>query len=314
MKFTELFKGAGGMSLGIRAAGHDSHGIEWNKDAVATCVTNGLSVTHGDVRAYGPADFPDADGLAGGPPCQTFSAAGNGAGRRDLDVVLNAISHMAIGQFPKRDAFTDERTSLVLEPLRWTLEANRLGRPYRAVVLEQVPAVLPVWQAYAAVLEGLGYSVATGVLKAEQYGLPQTRRRAVLIARLDGEAQLPEPTHRAYRKGDSRYDGDPSLLPWVSMRSVLPVAAPFELVSNYGTGGDPKNRGVRTQDEPSSTISGRLPHLRSGGTDRVISYQEAGALQGFPLDWRWAGKQIRQQVGNACPVPLAAVLMGMAGS
>ncbi|MEV0196151.1 hypothetical protein [Nonomuraea sp. NPDC050691] len=42
----------------------------------------------------------------------------------------------------------DERTGLVLQPLMWALDAiDKVDRPYRAIVLEQVPAVLPVWKA-----------------------------------------------------------------------------------------------------------------------------------------------------------------------
>jgi DNA (cytosine-5)-methyltransferase 1 len=43
-----------------------------------------------------------------------------------------------------------------------------------------------------------GYHVATLKLSADQYGVPQTRKRAFLIARLDREVSLPAPTHRPY--------------------------------------------------------------------------------------------------------------------
>lgn len=303
----ELFAGAGGMSLGAENTGLKGHGIEWNADAVATRLANGLATTHGDVRDFGPSDFPTATILAGGPPCQTFSVAGNGSGRRDLDTVLDAITRMEAGEIIGRGEFTDERTSLVLEPLRWVLEARRTGNPYRAIVLEQVPSVLPVWDAYAEVLRGLGYGVATGVLKAEQYGLPQTRRRAVLVARLDGTAQLPEATHRAYCKGVARHEGDTNLKPWVASGDVIRPGTEYTIVSNFGTGGNPKNRGTRTHAEPAATVVGRMFSLADKSQPR-LSWSECGMFQGFPADWQWAGKQIRQQVGNACPPPLAEAL------
>ena len=71
------------------------------------------------------------------------------------------------------------------------------ARP-RWVALEQVPAVLELWSEFAGLLAVHGYDVAAGVLSAEQYGVPQTRRRAFLIASLDGPARLPAPTHRSY--------------------------------------------------------------------------------------------------------------------
>ncbi|MEV6841104.1 hypothetical protein AB0N17_42640 [Streptomyces sp. NPDC051133] len=77
----------------------------------------------------------------------------------------------------------DERTGLVLEPLRWTLESLDGGRPYRTVMLEQVPTVLPVWEAMAVILRAEGYTVVTGRMNAEEYGVPQTRAPPVSAAR-----------------------------------------------------------------------------------------------------------------------------------
>jgi len=112
----------------------------------------------------------------------------------------------------------------VVVAARWIYDV----RP-RAIALEQVPAVLPLWQAMRPGLERLGYSVAVGLLSSEQYGVPQTRRRAFLVASLDRVARLPKPTHRAYDRAlpdggrwgqDGALFGD-GLLPWVSMADAL---------------------------------------------------------------------------------------------
>ncbi|MEV8761048.1 DNA cytosine methyltransferase, partial [Klebsiella pneumoniae] len=88
----------------------------------------------------------------------------------------------------------DDRTALVLTPLA---HVHR-DRPM-FVTWEQVPPVLPVWEACAEVMRDMGYSVWVGIIRAEQYGVPQTRRRAVLIARADGiDAAPPTPTHSRY--------------------------------------------------------------------------------------------------------------------
>ncbi|MFG2976257.1 DNA cytosine methyltransferase [Streptomyces sp. NPDC048331] len=311
--FTDLFAGPGGLDHGIHAAGHPSVGIEWDTNAVATRHAAGLATVHGDVRQYGPADFPDANALAGGPPCQTFSGAGPGSGRAQLNRIVAAVKQAGVDGQVLPPAGLDKRTSLVLEPLRWLLEAERLGRRYEAVVLEQVPAVAPVWEAYAEVLAGRGYSVATGVLRTEQYGLPQTRRRAVLLARYGTPVALPAPTHRPYRRGVPRADGDPALLPWVSMADVLPDRGPFTVISNYGTGGDPKARGRRDCDEPAFTVTGKISRLRLVDPDGRelprLTAAEACVLQGFPADWPWSGADISQQIGNACPPTLARALV-----
>ncbi|NUU21749.1 MAG: DNA cytosine methyltransferase [Streptomycetaceae bacterium] len=309
----ELFAGPGGLGAGAELEGVHGQGIEWDTNAVATRRAAGLPTIHADVRAHGPADFPNARILAAGPPCQTYTVAGDGAGRAALPDVLDAVKRMGARQTVNPKLLGDERTGLVLEPLRWTLEALDAGRPYKAVVLEQVQQVQQVWSAYAEILRAEGYEVATGVLRTEQYGLPQTRRRAVLIARLGAPASLPAPMHRAYRRGVPQQDGDPQLKPWVSMGETLPDRGPFTVISNYGTGGDPKNRGRRTNAEPAATVTGKISRNRivdtAGRELPRFTAAEAGRLQGFPANWPWSGNDIPQQVGNACPVPLGAALI-----
>ncbi|MCX4697041.1 DNA cytosine methyltransferase [Streptomyces sp. NBC_01373] len=315
VELVELFAGAGGLGAGAEDAGIYGQGIEWDVNAVATRRAAGLPTIHADVRRHGPADFPRARILAGGPPCQTFTIAGYGAGRAVLADILDAVKRMGARETVDPQLLGDERTSLVLEPLRWILEALDAGRPFEAVVLEQVQQVQQVqqvWNAYAEVLRAEGYDVATGVLRTEQYGLSQTRRRAVLVARLGIPVALPTPTHRPYKRGVPQHEGDPALKPWVSMGEALNRPEPFTVISNYGTGGDPKNRGRRTSSEPAATVTGKISRFRivdsAGNEQPRFTHSEAGRLQGFPADWPWSGNDIAQQVGNACPVPLAAAL------
>lgn len=73
--------------------------------------------------------------------------------------------------------------------------------------------MLPLWKATARILSGWGYSVWTGVLNAADYGVPQTRERAILMARRGPKDWLaPEPTHS--KKGGSRPK-------WVTMAQAL---------------------------------------------------------------------------------------------
>lgn len=306
---TDLFAGPGGMDVAARALGVKSVGVEWDDDAVATRLAAGLDTIHGDVTEYGPADLPESDTLAGGPPCQTFTVAGRGEGRKRLDLIHHRIKFMA-ARLPVPDDGLDQRSALVLEPLRWILQAKDTGHPYRAVVLEQVEAARHVWKAYAETLRAEGYAVAYGVLRAEQYGVSQTRRRAVLLARRDGAVALPAPLCRPYRKGVHAHDGDPSLAAYLTMGGALPTRkGPFTMVSNYGTGGDPRNRGTRTRHEPAFTVTGKISRNRIVGPDGEelprLTWAEAGMLQGFPADYPWSGRDIGQQIGNACPVGLA---------
>jgi DNA (cytosine-5)-methyltransferase 1 len=154
------------------------------------------------------------------PSCKKYSAAGDGAGRRALDQVLRGVQEYRHGRplswAAAVELVGDADAALTLEPLRIALE----GEPVY-IAWEQVPAVMPVWDACAEVLRERGYSVATGILNAEQYGVPQTRRRAVLMARRDGRpVQLPAPTHSRFHVRDPKRL-DAGVKPWVSMAEAL---------------------------------------------------------------------------------------------
>ncbi|MEV4416720.1 DNA cytosine methyltransferase [Catellatospora sp. NPDC049609] len=319
-KIVDLFAGPGGLDSAARELGVPAVGVEWDVNACATRYAEHLETSSRDVRDLGPEDFEDANVLAGGPPCQTFTVAGNGTGRRALDQVLTFARRLAGGENRESvradlKGLSDERTGLVLEPLRWILQAIEDGRPYEAVILEQVPAVLPVWEAFAAIMRERGYQVPPPkVLHTEEFGVPQTRRRAILIARWgdsdlwrrSGEPTLPEPTHRRFRKGLDNHAVD-ATLPWITMGEALQRHrhGEFVVVSNYGTGGDPKARGRRHSYEPSATVTGKISRNRVLDTRGVelprLSLNEAGLLQTFRDGYKWSGGDIAQQIGNAVP-------------
>lgn len=214
-----LFSGAGGWEAGS-PEGLEIEGVEKNEDAHATALAAGHRSRLADVTSVSPLEYSGVDGLIASPPCQTFSAAGKGSGRRQLDLVLHAVERLGRGEWPAEEieATHDPRTALVLEPLRWVLAV----RP-QWFAFEQVPAVLPVWRTMCAVLEVHGYGCDTAVLSAEEYGVPQTRKRAVAAGRLGGPFRLPAPTHQAFRKHRPRLDPAEAggLLPWVSMAEAL---------------------------------------------------------------------------------------------
>lgn len=220
----DLFAGPCGWGQGLQRLGHTGpvEGIEIDTDACKTAINAGHSRLQVDVRAarklYPPGSVR---GLIGSPPCQGFSTAGKGAGRADSTRLLEEMEHVV--DLPSLEHamrvldidMTDTRTLLVLEPLWWALRHLPDW-----VALEQVPAVQPIWDAYGFILAEHGYSVDTAVLNAEQYGVPQTRRRSILVAHRHRRVELPTPTHsRYYPRNPTQLDeGVPR---WVSMADAL---------------------------------------------------------------------------------------------
>lgn len=295
----DLFGGAEGWGLGARKLGWDVESVEIWEPARRTAAAAGFRHVGSDVRTFhAPRDRYDL--VIGSPSCKKFSPAGDGAGRRSRDTIIRAVHQISAG-FPAENVVgtIDPDAALTLEPLRIILESEP-----RAVALEQAQSVLPIWQAYADVLRARDYAVWTGVVDAADYGVPQNRKRAVLLARRDfgGKVMLgPIGT----------YVGLP-----MTLGEILKWPTGTRMVSNYGTGGDPRARGVRHIGQPSFAITGRADRNKvhfPDGTVRNLTHAEAAALQTFPADHPWCGTkaEVGQQIGNAVPPRLAEALLAV---
>jgi DNA (cytosine-5)-methyltransferase 1 len=186
----DLFAGCGGMTRGFEDSGmfRSVFAVEFDRDAAATYMAN-----FGDHLACVPiedvASFPAADVVIGGPPCQGFSP-------------LN------------REAVGFERRGLWREYLR-ALE----GVEPRAFVMENVPELLrsAEFVEFARQAENLGFEVEAEILNAADFGVPQRRRRAIVIGIQSPAVPWPAPTHS---------DPNPSSLvaPRVTKDEGLPAA------------------------------------------------------------------------------------------
>lgn len=165
----DLFAGCGGLTLGLKQAGfHVIGAVEINPIAVSTYTENHREVLvwQKDICLLPATEVMrklhlkrgELDLLAGCPPCQGFSAIRTLNGK----YVVN-----------------DEQNDLIFEFMRFV----RNLRP-RAIMLENVPAILKDRRIGVMLeqLQGLGYKCSMDVLNAADYGVPQRRRRFILLA------------------------------------------------------------------------------------------------------------------------------------
>lgn len=171
----DLFAGCGGLTLGLTMTGRFRPilAVEFEPNAADTYELNfGQHVARHENGAPMAIEdvppFPEADIVVGGPPCQGFSP----------------LNMLGVGL---------ERRSLWREYLR----ALRQAQP-SAFVMENVPELLrsAEFAAFKAAAEAeLGFAVEGRILNAADYGVPQTRRRAIVIGSRLGEIRWPDRTH-----------------------------------------------------------------------------------------------------------------------
>ncbi|GAA4947451.1 DNA cytosine methyltransferase [Yinghuangia aomiensis] len=237
----DLFAGPGGWSQGLRALGARDVGVEWDRHAVATRTAAGHTSIHADVAALDTTPFHgNVTGLIASPPCQAWSMAGKRLGLVDQPLVHQAVADLARGDDTRATLLTacaDPRSLLAAEPVRYlkALRAHDGGPEW--VAFEEVPDVLPLWRQIAEILRAWDYSVWTGLLNAADYGVPQTRRRAILLGSRTRTAQPPEPTHAEHPQPASLFG--PGRQRWVSMAEALGWGATDRPVPTVCAGGGP---------------------------------------------------------------------------
>lgn len=255
----DLFAGPGGWDEGARSIGvRVDLGIEWDKYACATAEAAGHARMQADVAALVPLEVaPNGlTGLIASPPCQAWSSAGKQLGEHDREACHELADRMTQGDDSTDwTEWADPRSALVCQPVRWARDLEP-----EWIALEEVPAVLGLWEHFGRIFTGWGYHVWTGVLLAANYGVPQTRRRAFLIASRVQRVSPPMPTHSQ--------GGDMFTAPWISMAEAL----------GWGF------------DDPSATVSGggaatggAEPFGNMGYRKRLAAFVAAGiAGQGRP--------------------------------
>jgi len=251
----DQFAGAGGWEEGLAQLGYRAIGIEIDPVACQTAEAAGHRRVLADVAETDPWAFGPIWGVIASSPCGGWSLAGKGEARADKPHVIACARDLAAGNDTRSEHLKrcrDSRSLLAVEPLRWAVTA----RP-EWIALEQVPTVRELWDLFADLLAAHGYYCATGVLSAEQYGVPQTRKRAFLIANRLGPVTLPAPTHKSFygRHPTRSPEAERHLLPWVSMAEALDIDTNAMTYTICQTNGGRRPRGlVRGANRPARTL------------------------------------------------------------
>ena len=340
------FAGPGGWDEGARMIGMSLFGVDHDNAACQTATAAGHTRETADVTTHPSPEWARGRGHVSSPSCTLFSATGTGVGLLVLDTLADGIRDILRGQDPatvrdrtraaivpvalaqaeranakRTTPWEPERVAekarldakiaaLVLEPARRIVELEP-----EWVALEQVPDVLPLWQVYRHELRDQGWSCFALVLNAADYGVAQTRRRAILGAHRTRPIAPPAPTHAEHPQ-DADLFGD-RLHGWIPMARAL------------AWDGAQRDAAHWVYERPATTIVGsfkpevvaapgyRTQESRQNAPGSVtVSVAEAGVLQSFPADYPWQGPRTKQyrQVGDAMPPLLAAhVLAAITG-
>ncbi|MFE5097092.1 DNA cytosine methyltransferase [Streptomyces sp. NPDC056638] len=236
----DLFAGPGGWGHALAVLGVRDVGLEWDEWACKTRAAAGQLTVRADVARYPVRPFLGRTmGCIASPPCQAWSMAGKRLGLLDQPLVHQAVADLARGRDTREkllESCRDVRSLLAAEPMRYLHALNSVGEP-DWVAMEEVPDVLALWRQYAAILRTWGFSVWTGILNAADYGVPQTRRRAILLASRTQTAQPPAPTHARTAEPETLFG--PGRNRWVSMAEALGWGATDRPVPTVCAGGGP---------------------------------------------------------------------------
>jgi DNA (cytosine-5)-methyltransferase 1 len=313
-----LFSSAGGLTLGFKQAGVKTVcAVEIDPVRVQTFGLHSpdAEIENGDVQKVDLSRYRGKVELVyGGPPCQPFSSGG--LRKADSDERNMVPSYIDVLRVVQPEAF-------LMENVPGLVVGDR--REYLRTVLDE--------------FESLGYHLAHRVVNAAEYGVPQKRRRLIVVGMKGRSFRFPEATH-----------GPGRALPFVGVKDVLPHhqigepnpskvfyaknpdlrPSPYD-GHVYNGGGRPINR-----DKPCHTVlasaGGNKTHffddlnlvpeyhrsLMMGNPPRTgtlpgarrLTVLESMVIQTFPPDMKFSGPRSAQykQVGDAVPPKLAAIL------
>ncbi|KAI1833311.1 hypothetical protein DTO006G1_6514 [Penicillium roqueforti] len=286
--FGDAYCGAGGVSCGAKQAGVKLQwAVDIDKHALETYQLNfdDVEVEHSDFFSFLTNDpkFLRVDIAHCSPPCQTWSPAHTVPCPRDDANSACVFSAGSLIRESRPRVLTMEETMGL--PQRFPVIFNR-------VVLDMVE---------------FGYSVRWSVLGCDEYGVPQERKRLLLIAAGPGEA-LPhyaQPTHgmpgHGLRPRETISSTIDNIPPDAEDHNVEAALARWALSHRPSFDRHSLARTI--------TCGGGEYNYHPSGT-RPYTSREMALLQTFPLDFQFAGRFMRKQIGNAVPPLFAKAIYG----
>ena len=329
----DFFSGCGGTSKGFQDAGlKPAFALDFDVDAAATFQKNFPETVfrNSDITRF---DSEEIEGLIGAydvklfcgcAPCQPFTKQNTQKPEKERDARRSLLSHFGL---------------LVEKHLP------------DYIFVENVPGIQKVAEngtltRFKKCLEVLGYHLTVGIVESQKFGVPQRRRRLVLLASRHGIIGLPKETHGLHN--GSRFntvrdcishlppikvgETHPSVLnhraaslsalnlqrimatPPEGTRVDWPAELRLDCHTKTGYSGHTDVYGRMKWDGPATGLTTRCISLSNGRyghpeQHRAISVREAAALQTFPDSFEFIGSLNSQarQIGNAVPVLLAQV-------
>lgn len=332
LNFIDLFSGAGGLSCGLELAGMNCVlGVDMDKNAIETFKNNHLEAETfcGSITELSAAKIKELThnqtihAVVGGPPCQGFSTVGLGNPN-------------------------DQRNHLFKEFIR----VVKITNPY-FVVIENVTGLLAkknekTIQSIFKIFSKMGYTLDVQVMSAENYGVPERRRRTIILgSRINQSITFPKTIPNIVTVGQAFKNLKASNGKYLN--HDIDAAKIKSELENARIACIPEGKGVRYEiDEktyfkskklklnvnwkelrenrfrqtkyqrldrkkPSPTIMTHRHNYFHPTENRYLTQREAAALQSFPNDFLFHGPLSAQwrQIGNAVP-PLLGKAIGTA--
>ncbi|GBE17191.1 putative BsuMI modification methylase subunit YdiO [bacterium BMS3Abin15] len=314
----DIFSGCGGLTEGMRRAGFDVRvAIEIDADSVLTYKMNhpDTKIIQKDIREVKASEIKKILGddqlhlLAGCPPCQGFSS---------------------VRRLNRKRSIRDERNSLVAEYLRFVKELRPL-----TVMMENVPGLKDyfLFRKVFKELQKLGYNPKVDIVNIKDYGVPQRRRRLVMVGSLLGKTDIAagtgekvtvrqaigglepietttDPVHKITTEHTQRIKQMIAMIPKNGgSRKDLPEKFTLNCHKRKNVGFNDIYGRLRW-DDYSTTITGGCLNPSKGRflhpeENRAITPREAALLQSFRKDYKFPvdikKSSLALLIGNALP-------------